>query len=1471
MKTRLGRVPAWTLAVLALGVFAATPVRPQVRIIRNGKTVEDLSIHRGAPRPADGRRALAGDTADDWGAMLARNQGPLWAETDALVEALAGPLREAAARPGPTDPARIGRIRTSLNALLAREGAIAAAYAETQAFLESQGLAPEILERNVAAAERFQSFLDQLPSAVNRVIEGEPGAVDAALTLLGRTSPETEETALGPRPGSGEPADNGEDPTSELPVSAQLSPHPRNGGSEYLAPTPEIVFTPAIVAKAELLGHDPVRIYEFVRNAIAHEIYPGSRKGAAETLRQGAGNDTDQASLLIALFRVSGIPARYVQASIAIPVDAFQSWFQSRDVDFTRAILGAEGMNGSRITNAGGDTIAVVKTHAYVEAYVPYGRYRGTRNHDAEPVWLALDPSFTQHDIRDGADYVGDMGFDVNAFFATHVSIPTPLTPINVFENDIQAWLDANQPGTMVTDGLRVATPIPQTLGLLPASLPYDVITVNARYASLFDYQRYWIRFELVGIPGILLDHTVRLSDLAGTSVVLDYIGATHADRDTIAAYGGIFNTPPNLVNLLARVKVNGSILATGVVPIGAARDATLFVHFTPPNGGAGYEPQNTYAVIAGNPQAWSFDTYQDRPADPDFSSASTPDALIESMLTTTVAGYQRLRNDGIRRLVPLLGASVQYDVRPNRALSAVQVSYTADQPTAMTWQGLLVDIDERNRWVHDAALRTGLRPNSFAEVYGGLDGLQSSVLEHLVFQEVFGRNAVSTVKILQIAAAQGIPLCTITASIGADCPGFSHPPEVAAEVGARLADNRTVTIPRDPVTVQDWTGTGYTALRGGGGAYLIQGGLAGPIHGGATVDEWEEHFPFIGCPASTLSAAILDPPQDAPNEKALFRAAHQPLRFSVALESVCDAGVSTQRLEFTTNRTAFEMGAGSYEFQILGAIRKFAILDGDLRIDSDNDGWIDEQDDSVETDRPFQFWVNDDANGVASMRRVFSPGFEPTLTVGEWDSTDDQINGIFDLMDLAPIGIQVDAATLQALFDLGVHLELRSTWLQYFRSSRANTLDGWLSLSGSYWFGKETGENQVRQPRYGDGGADGTLALDLADFDGTNRTWLVFEGQEPTTPETDTIRLVAYGPHADEAVVLDEVRIELKHLKDMYRSVSVRGPQTSALYETERLEDDGPIRTVTVDQFPTSFSSDHGALAQDADHVLVFVHGFNNTANAAEVIFQDVFRKLYLNGYRGDLVGYKWAGDEDDGLSVVTGFDLNVQNAFQSSKGLMNLIQELKADGKTIDIAAHSLGNLVVLDALRRLALAAPSVTFVRHVIHIEAAVWNGLYLGRPLPDGDDYFYRQADQCATWDHWAADVPFQVSGTIVNSYNAWDFALVAMTGNDAVKPRIRFPGLPFLFFADWAVTQPYRTPLRLAFQIPGNPSLYHPSTWRSPMGTEPIPQDHFTQKNFDTQDYDWDYTSHSDHHDLPLHRMWLWYRDVLLEHVGSGD
>jgi uncharacterized membrane protein len=73
-----------------------------------------------------------------------------------------------------------------------------------------------------------------------------------------------------------------------------------------------------VIEQAAQLGQDPDALFAFVRD-LGFESYLGSLRGARGTLWSEAGNSIDQASLLIALLRASGVPARYRSGELANP------------------------------------------------------------------------------------------------------------------------------------------------------------------------------------------------------------------------------------------------------------------------------------------------------------------------------------------------------------------------------------------------------------------------------------------------------------------------------------------------------------------------------------------------------------------------------------------------------------------------------------------------------------------------------------------------------------------------------------------------------------------------------------------------------------------------------------------------------------------------------------------------------------------------------------------------------------------------------------------------------------------------------------------------------------------------------------------------------------------------------------------------------------------------------------------------
>lgn len=110
-----------------------------------------------------------------------------------------------------------------------------------------------------------------------------------------------------------------------------------------------------------------------------YEAYKGSLRGARGTLWSAAGNSLDQANLLVATLRGSGIPARYRHGTLddARAAELLLSMFPT-----TGAVVGYVP-EGAAVADPAHDAalLAEARDHWWVEAY-------------QDGAWVALDPSF---------------------------------------------------------------------------------------------------------------------------------------------------------------------------------------------------------------------------------------------------------------------------------------------------------------------------------------------------------------------------------------------------------------------------------------------------------------------------------------------------------------------------------------------------------------------------------------------------------------------------------------------------------------------------------------------------------------------------------------------------------------------------------------------------------------------------------------------------------------------------------------------------------------------------------------------------------------------------------------------------------------------------------------------------------------------------------------------------------------------
>ncbi len=186
-------------------------------------------------------------------------------------------------------------------------------------------------------------------------------------------------------------------------ISAGLAP---DDMGQWLVRTPDADIQDSyMLEKAAQVGGAPEQLFAYVRS-LGYEAYTGSLRGTRGTLWSEAGNALDQSSLLIAMLRANGIPARYRHGTLSttqaqeliasmFPTPTRVSGYVPSDVETS------DPVNAPTL-------LAWAQDHWWVQAYIPGSG------------WTDLDPAFADADIgqsfataaTDGTDQLAEVPND---------------------------------------------------------------------------------------------------------------------------------------------------------------------------------------------------------------------------------------------------------------------------------------------------------------------------------------------------------------------------------------------------------------------------------------------------------------------------------------------------------------------------------------------------------------------------------------------------------------------------------------------------------------------------------------------------------------------------------------------------------------------------------------------------------------------------------------------------------------------------------------------------------------------------------------------------------------------------------------------------------------------------------------------------------------------------------------------------
>lgn len=626
--------------------------------------------------------------------------------------------------------------------------------------------------------------------------------------------------------------------------------------SEYLSFNVDNAVTDKLTSLALSLSHDPVQIYQYVYNNIEYVPAHGSIQGADYTAQSLKGGAIDQASLLIALLRISNVPARYVYGSIDVDIEQAMNWVGGvQEPIAAQNILSQGGVPNTLLLAAPDDIIGLNIEHVWVEAYI-------------DDTWQAIDPSFKQYDYQEGINLEEAIDIDEATLVANITSgatidehegwvqnvnqeaIETELTSI---QSQIESYINAQYPDATVEEILGSKTIIPNQQSQLSPDLPYKDVRTSEFITEIPNNLRHKFGFDLKDEYNTTkLSFEKSLPELAGKRLALSFTPATEEDEQKLLnalpenveteadlpsqlAYG--------LFNVEAKLSLDETTVATSTSSFAFGQELNADKGFWEPR--FNWQKKNS-VVIAGEYQAIGID-YHGVSSDALTAIKTLLDASKTAIETETLGSLTShnttgaIMQAGIHTYFAATNAQNQLTAIASNVINyrqpsygtfgtSLTVNYFFGLPQNVGFSGVVMDVD---RLINNSESITNCW-NTWSD-YNRQSGATLSYYENLVPEQMFSTeeeqlDGISAVKALAIASSQGQKIYTLTSNNAHLINDITMEAAIKQEVQLALNNGKEITIHEQPINEFGWTGTGYVIVdpETGAGAYKIGGGENG-------------------------------------------------------------------------------------------------------------------------------------------------------------------------------------------------------------------------------------------------------------------------------------------------------------------------------------------------------------------------------------------------------------------------------------------------------------------------------------------------------------------------------------------------------------------------------------------------------------------------------------------------------------------
>jgi len=595
------------------------------------------------------------------------------------------------------------------------------------------------------------------------------------------------------------------------------------------------------------LDHNPVNIYNYLKNNFEFESYYGALKGADGCLADMACNDVDLTALAVALYRESGIPARYKKVEAVITPGQMTDLVGTQDVNtalqtlidsgyFAGITAGTYDPEGTVLeTDLSGVTQVVVEwmiPQIFVSYDAAGGNYsngefraavleatstdslRTTLQSWKDGQWVDAETFFVQSRTHTVATEVVPESFDVVSFWEDYLEYSGSQDPYGKFYDDLTASTskditEAQYQTSMVIND-EVYSRIPVTSRFLEGTVNEDPVRETEYFSDLSGVWLPTVEYRLIDrdTEDEVFSFETEAHLIDEVSGDLFYTGETSTDISTIESYGGIAQTPATLVSIIPVLTLSDGTYVEGSEGLTIGQQLIFEIIFDPMH----EDPKiiDKFAT-AGNDEG-VYVAFSKISENPDLDNSDDPDQDSKILLK----GNSEIVRQYFKRLQ-------EERALYTRAFNIVEIPTI--QAGTITQTRVLEEDVNGFPTTFDFS---GLGLNAFAKVVlsdrnkdqdqrvnaAYLTGLSYSDYEGQVFDDITGLSGIATIQGFQYAhASSSYTVYKITPDDRSDLSNLNLSSTTIENMDDALDQGRIVYTPDNLIVDGEWRGIVYITV----------------------------------------------------------------------------------------------------------------------------------------------------------------------------------------------------------------------------------------------------------------------------------------------------------------------------------------------------------------------------------------------------------------------------------------------------------------------------------------------------------------------------------------------------------------------------------------------------------------------------------------------------------------------------------